>query len=414
MPTSSWLPSESEWIDHVASEMLDGRKYLVRGLPRWGLSTVCESLVDIFGDSAQLVRGRDFTESNQSELRERVDESVTAAVEKHGIAQLVFDDYGHALRRSQGGALHSTLYRLLVDGRSARDIGAFFVARTADPLDPHFSGSPLLSRVESKALPRLHDDDCAAVGQSSIRLRALAGDSTWLARRFLGKSADEAELDTVERLAHDARRLVEALPPDTIEVLRNVRRASDITPAGREALRCIGSVIGDQFELAELVAQTPLLDEVEAVSPGWPAVLDASVGQFAKLLNGVSSAIWIDRYIFSDPSDAARFLALLANHSGSKLRILTSDDYNRPDLANEIRTALRDIDNVQVRFMLGSDRRALHDRHLVIPADKTGYTLPTSGVIVGRDDPGSAVSTRMPYLSFDYSKCWQRARVVYP
>ncbi|WGT47984.1 hypothetical protein [Tessaracoccus lacteus] len=410
-----WLPSEQSWIDQLTDRVFEGEIVLLRALPRWGLSSVCASVAEALGDSAVVVEGRAISEANQKAARERIDEDVSAATEHAGCAQLIFDDYGRAIRRSQGGTLHSMLYRLLVDSEAARDTGALLVARSGDMLDLRFSGSPLISRARSVVLPVLGPEDAAALSIDLASLRRMSGESTWLARQFLGVSTRQGQVGAVEHLNNDRRRIVESLPPPAVEVLAGARAAHDCDATSREALLCLGSIdAGGAFEPARLVAQSTLLDEVHLRNPGWPADRSESVRRFADMLAGVEDAIWVDRYLFAEPSKARAFLARLRKLTSTRLRLLVSDDRDRSGFASDVSSALDGLENIQVRFMSRHDRRLLHDRHLVLPAMSSGFVLPTAGVILSIDDPGSAVSVPMPALAINFADCWRRGTRVFP
>ena len=199
----AWLPSDDAWIQELADCLLDGEILVLRGLPRSGKTSVCEALVDLIGDSALMVRGRAFTEQAQVERQGDLDRDLKARVADFGHAQLLFDDYGSAIRRSRGGALHSALYRMLVDGEHARDVGALLTSRLADDLDLRFAGSPLLSRARSVRAPLLGVDDAEAIGMGLEDARRLVGSATVLARR-LGSDADPVKTyEVVEYLKAD-------------------------------------------------------------------------------------------------------------------------------------------------------------------------------------------------------------------
>jgi hypothetical protein len=410
-----WLPSERSWIDQLTNRVFEGEIVLVRSLPRWGLSAVCKSVADALGESAVAVEGRAITEGNQRVERQRIDEDVSAAIERTGYAQLIFDDYGRAIRRSQGGTLHSMLYRLLVDSEAARDTGALLVARSGDMLNLNFSGSPLISRARTVVLPVLGLEDAEALSTDLAALKAMVGESTWLARQFLGVSTRQGQVGALEHLNNDSRRIVAALPPPTMEVLADARAPHDCDAVSREALLCLGSTDADgTFAPAGLVAESTLLDEVRLRNPGWPAGRGESVQRFADMLAGVEDAIWVDRYLLSEPTKVRAFLVELRRWTATRLRLLVSDDRDRPDFAGTVSLALDGLDGVQVRFMSRHDRRLLHDRHLVLPALGSGFVLPTAGVVLSIDAPGSAVSVPMPALAINYAQCWQRGTRVFP
>lgn len=414
MPGTDWLPSEARWIEQLAERIFSGEVLLIRALPRWGMSSVCEAVMSHLGECAVYVAGRSISEQAQRSVREKIDSDVGAKVSGSGYAQLIFDDYGHALRRSQGGALHSMLYRLLVDSDQARDTGALLVARTGDMLDIKFRGSPLLSRATAVPLPLLQTDDASSLGFELSALQELAGKSTWLARRFIGKDVREGRISSVGHLNGDRRRIAEALPTGAVEVLLGACLYGDIDPVSQDALLCLGSVgIDSRFSISDLVGSSDLLDEVRVQSPGWPSNRSDSVLHFASLLAGAEDAIWVDRYALHQPKQVRRFIDDLRRHTLTRLRILISRDRDRPSLAEDIRDTLDGSLAVEVRFMSLNDRPRLHDRHLVLPATHNGFVLPTAGVIVGLDDPGSAVSVPIKRLAVNYAECWARAEQVF-
>ena len=217
--STRWLPSDTRWIERVLDLLIDGEIVLVRGLPRTGKSTLCETIAHELGDTACSVFGARVDEANQGTMRERIGTEVAARIEANGCAQLVFDDYGKAIRRSQGGQLHSFLYGLLVDGPFARDTGVLLTSRHGDDLDLRFSGSPLLSRAQVLSLPETDIEDAAELGLELATLRALAGSSTAFARRMLGQEASTQTFALVEYLRVDRSRLAADLPPAVTEVL---------------------------------------------------------------------------------------------------------------------------------------------------------------------------------------------------
>lgn len=344
------------------------------------------------------------------EQQKELDRDLETRVTAFGHAQLLFDDYGSAIRRSKGGALHSSLYRMLVDGKHARDVGALLTSRLGDDLDLRFAGSPLLSRARVVRAPLLGIEDADAVGMSLEQVRLLVGSGTALARR-LGSASDEARAyEVVEYLKVDAARIVDDLPPDAVEVLAGARAYQDADSTSQHALLALGSVSSDgSFQLAQVVAESALCDSVQARSPGWPTTRSESVQAFAELLAGVDDAIWVDRYLFADVPLLQSFLTDVRSLTRCRLRLLGSDDRDQFGLASRVAQEINTIEGVDARMMTLVDRRELHDRHLVLPANRTGWVLPTAGVVLAKDAPGSAVVVRMPGLAVDYSQYWRRA-----
>ncbi|PUB32451.1 hypothetical protein C8K30_101977 [Promicromonospora sp. AC04] len=359
------------------------------------------------------VEGRSITEASQKAIREKLDTDVASAIETNGYAQLIFDDYGRAIRRSQSGTLHSMLYRLLVDSATARDTGALLIARPSDMLDLNFAGSPLISRAQTVVLPALAEADASELGFQLAELQDLAGESTWLARRLMSAGPRQGRVGVVEHLNFDRRRIVESLPPGAVEVLAGAGTGLPVDSISREALMCLGAFDADDaFEPATLVSESKFLDEVRLQNPGWPGSLAESVHRFADLLVGAENAFWVDRYLLAEPSRVREFLDLLQPSTTARLRLLVSDDRERANFPGSISSVLDGVQNVEVRFMHRLDRKPLHDRHLVLPALRSGYVLPTARVILGIDDPGTALAVPMPAV--DYTAYWRRATPVFP
>ncbi|MGH9046759.1 MAG: AAA family ATPase, partial [Acidimicrobiales bacterium] len=150
----------------------------MRGLPRTGKTLLARAVADLLGETAFYFDGATITEDNQAEEHARLQAEVDSRVNTHDCAQLVFDGYGRAVRRSRGAILHSQLYGQLIDGDRSRDIGAIFTSRYADALDIKVSGSPLLGRVTSFELPRLTEEDAATLGLDLEVARSYFGDLT--------------------------------------------------------------------------------------------------------------------------------------------------------------------------------------------------------------------------------------------
>lgn len=409
----TWLPSDREWIEDVAGLVFDGAILLTRGLPRSGKTSLAKAVADELGESAIFVSGRDFDEKSQVARREELRRTVVDTVARCGVAQVVFDDYGRAIRRSGGGALHSMLYGLLVDGPVAQDVGALLTSRFGDDLTLRFSGSPLLSRARTISQPVLQEKDAESLGLSWGDLIRLIGTATSLARRLDAASSSTRAYQVVEYLKADAHAISNDLPTSAIEVLLGAKDHREADNFAQQALLSLGSLNEEGvFEFAQVVEESELCAEVQVRAPGWPASPTGSVEQFAEMLAGAEYAYWVDRYMCADPAALRAFLLGLRKRTGARLRLLTCEDRDVLRFVDRVRDEVASIDDVEVRLMKYYDRADLHDRHLALPAFGTGFVLPTAGVITGRDAPGSAIAVRMPALPVDYSEYWKRATPV--
>ena len=407
------VPSDKAWIEDVAGRLLDGSILLLRGLPRSGKTMLSAAVEELLGPSALMVKGKDFTESSQRDARANLSSNVAGLIEAHHCAQLLFDDYGHAIRRSQGGALHSGLYQLLVDGENARDTGALLTCRYLDNVDARFAGSPLLSRAEIIQPPILADRDAKALGIPLGRLRMSAGHTTSLARRLGPEGSVVRTLGVVEYLVVDTASIVNDLPPHAIEVLVNARQYNDADSISRQALLGLGYVNEEgTFIVAEAVRESGLATELQVRNPGWPNTDRASIDAFVDMLAGSNDAIWIDRYLLKDVARLRSFIESLRAHTDCRLRLLSSDDWDVGGVCKRDAQSFKEIPGVEVRLMKPADRSSLHDRQLILPEQRNGFVLPTARVILGSDAPGSAVAVRIPRLPVDYSYFWRRANDI--
>lgn len=400
-------PSAADWVDEQAIRLLEGRRLLVRALPRAGKSWFAESLARSLPTTAILVRGREFSEQNQADLRGELVTRLKTLVEEHGSAQLVFDDYHRALARSQGARLQAQLHAVLVDSAEARDIGAIFFARQMTPIHLEVRGSPLASRLESIALPEWEVRDLQHYG--------LAGSRDELAARIGGAPGDLYRYHdvgyegVVERLKIDADSVVGDLPADATEALVGQRELDSLSVATRRQMVGLLHCDGVRVRLTSAVADSELGARVTR-SAGWPSSLAASAAAFAQLLSGCDHALWSDRYLSVDPPALTEFLLAVRETTSCHIDLLMSD-YVPDTMVNH--TALRQVEercpSVSVRLMTHADRRLLHERHLVRLAEGGGWSIPIFAALVGKEPAGSAVATRASGFGVDYPAVWTRS-----
>ncbi|MFI5591701.1 hypothetical protein ACIA5G_42090 [Amycolatopsis sp. NPDC051758] len=402
-------------MHHVAGRLIDGSLLVVRGLPRSGKTILSKAVADELGGSAFYFDGAAVDDVNQKHEHARLRSEVERRLAEHGCAQLVFDSYGNAVRQSRGGVLHSQLYGQLVDGPGGRDIGALFTSRYADALDLRVSGSPLLGRADFIELPRLSVEDAAVLGLSVDQARSYYGDTTSLAHAAFRSGALSGPDAVSDFVSANAASYTRDLPPDAARVLLGARTFSDADGAGRQALRGLGAEADGTYEVARAVTQSTLLTELRRRNPGWPKVRADSVARFAELLDDVPNALWVDRYVYEKPDQLAHFLKEVRSATDAPVRLLGKPVNDHANVRRDIGRSLEGIAGVDARVMAYSDCPRLHDRHLVSPSLDAGYILPTAGVILGMDDPGSAVIVRMPSIAFNYEACWKRGNpLIFP
>jgi len=399
------LPSISSWIEKVALDLIGGRRYLVRGLPRAGKTWVAEALVAELGDSAVLVRGKEFTDENETIRRNRLSSTMHKLVERQGSAQLVFDDYHLALARSSGIALQRRLVHDLIDAEDSRDIGGIFFSRLTPKVHLAAPGSPLVSRLEPLRLPIWDEEDLTALDLNDntdvLRSRIGYGMASLVRFSQFGYSS------VVERLIADGESITRDLP-------QSLRSALGQGEEPRQTDDCILAsdlltAEDGKFCWIEAVKDANLAGHISR-TPTWPATLTESAHEFAKITAGWETLLWCDRYIAKYPDECVDFLKMFRHTSGRKIRILTSDWIDEQRITHNSLNRIEKIKGVEIRLMTPSQRNVMHDRHLVRCGENTGWAIPVCGVLFGLQLPGSAVATLAPDgFGLDYDQEWTRS-----
>ena len=409
MTSDRLLPSEQAWVQSVADRLLGGDRLLVRGLPRSGKTLLVTAVADLLGETAFYFDGATVTEANQADRHARLQSELDSRVKLHDCAQLVFDGYGRAVRRSRGAMLHSQLYGQLIDGDRGRDIGAIFTSRYADALDIRVSGSPLLGRVTPFELPTLSAEDAAVLGLDLDLARSCLGTSTALAHVAMVAEPAGALAGVVDFVTINAVSICRDLPTGAVQVLVGARSFADVDSMSQQALRSLGSDSSGNYAVARSVAESRLVANLRARTGRWPSGEEASVRRFCDLLADATNALWVDRYLFEHLDGLATFLASVRRSTTVPVRVLGKPSMDHASVRAQIAAALGEVADVEARVMAYQDVKALHDRHLVDPAGGTGFVVPTADVILGFVNGGSAVAVEMPSIEFDYEACWNRA-----
>jgi hypothetical protein len=393
------LQSQEDWAESVAVQVLQGRRYLTRSLPGFGKSLTANRVAVALGESAVLIRGRDYVEESQERLAQNLRTELVSRVESHGSAQLIFDDYHVALGRSRGARLQSLLVALLVDGEYSRDIGALLFTRQASIAHLHTAGSPLVGRFDELDLPTWTDEECLELGLDPAVISKEIGRSAAMLAFFIEDCKRDLDY-LVRRLEIDAQSIVGDLTMDAMDRL-----------CGRSASsRGLHELISDAGEPTDIVARSGLLALAHQQNTGWPAERVASAEMFASLLIGSGRALWSDRYLFTDISRLEHHLRLVRERVGTRIELLGSPNPGNARLdRSRIKAVLEKIPDVEVRFMPAAAYGALHDRHLALSGQTGGWVLPMAAAIIGRQPVGSAVATRAPTFGVDYPQIWANA-----
>lgn len=386
---------------------------ILRGLTVWGLNDVLAHLSASFSSESIFFSGRGVTNDNQSCMRKSLQEAIDARCANGEFVVFLLSDYGRILRYSEADKFHSMLYGRLIDGINATDIGAIIAASPGDRITRKFRGSPILGRLSPVGLPELDERDAVRIGSPLISLKERFGDSTWLARRSLTSGEDGAHNEGIAQLSNCVPQLQDELPDDVRRYLAGESRLSDVGIIHRPVLSCFGTFesSGD-FKPSQVVSDSGILNRLTSRAPGWPRHRSDSVTKFVRMLEGADSAIWVDRYMYSCLGRVAEFIAEVRKRTSCRIRILTSS-VDRDECDPDEWSRFCNLKNIAISEMNQSDYSLLHDRQLILPILEKGYNLPTVRVLVGMDNPGSAVSSEFDGIPLDYAECWSRADLVW-
>ncbi|GHF74984.1 ATP-binding protein [Streptomyces griseosporeus] len=416
------LPTQRRWVDQVCEYLIDGETVIVRGVPGSGKTVLLEAVARELGETSVCTWGRDYTDDNQQERTTAFQEGVRKALDRHGAAHLLFDDYPHALRNTHGLRLQRQLLQLLVDGEQAVDTGALLTGRWGRSMHLVSSGSPLVARARVVALPVAREADFAEVGcaGSADALEAVGGNAALLGKvvPVLGRAALHQVRDTAEALAP---KWIQDVPWEAASWIKRVVRGGPAAlPADDSAIEALAPLLVPAGERRD---GTPRYGVVRALhadaaratldgrAPTWPATWQASVKTFCGFLSGVPEAVWVDRYMAAKPAQLLRFVGAVRAVCRTPLRLLIAKNPNDTALtAADVAAFARE--RCQVRIMHPGDRKQLHDRQLIFLGDlEGGVVLPTARVLMSQDPPGSAVAVRAPTLDRKLIlDAWGRAR----
>lgn len=395
-------PSVQEWVSLTSERVIQGDRLYTLAPPHFGATTLSQLISDYLGESAIYVDGSTFTEANQDDERDALIAMLQKTVNAHGLAQLVFDNYHSALKRTKGGRLQASLVALLVDGAQARDIGALFFARLIGPIHLDTRGSPLISRSLAWPLPRIHQDDLEA-GADLEECRRRWGHLAVPMGLTGGVIKDTNYGQRVADVRVSGPSIATDFPLAVRAAILGGYDLSRLTVGERDAVDAFRVNDG----LTQLTRDANLDAHLEVSEVAVDHVNSSPADFFTELVGDTDRVVWCDRYLFSEIPRLADFLRRVRRLTGAEINLLGLRQIRDTAVPSDGElSALRAIPGVKVRFMNESDVRLLHDRHLARIHSGGGFVLPTSRVLLGLDVPGSAVVTRASSFGVDYESIW--------
>ncbi|MDH6579034.1 ATP-binding protein [Kitasatospora sp. MAP5-34] len=411
------LPSQRQWVQAVCEHLIDGETVIVRGAPGSGKSTLLDAVARELGDTSVSTRGRQYTEQDQDARREGFQKRVYEALSRHGTAHLLFDDYPHALQRTHGVRLQRQLLHLLVDGEYAVDIGALLTGRWARSMHLVSSGSPLVARARVMPLPGTVEADFEAVGctRSAEAVATVGGNTALLAK--VTAVLDRPALHQARMTAElQAPRWVQDVPWEAVQWIKDVVRDGPAAPPSddlaTEALAPLIFPASDgRYDVVSALRSSAALAELDGRAPTWPDRWAESVATFCGLLSGAPTVIWADRYLAVDPPTLLQFIQAVRVSCGTRILMLIAKDQAQGVDASAV-AAFAALD-CEIRTMHPGDRKQLHDRQLIFLGGRQGgVVMPTGGVVLCKDPPGSAMAIQAPLLDQNLIRdAWGRGRV---
>ncbi|MGA5498197.1 ATP-binding protein [Streptomyces cinereoruber] len=411
------LPSQQKWVQAACEYLIDGEIVIARGVPGSGKTTLLNAVENELGDTSILARGRSYTEQDQVTRNENLQRQVDEALKRHGTAHLLFDDYPHALLRSHGLRLQRQLLHLLVDGEQAVDIGALLTGRWARSMHLISRGSPLVARARVMPLPSVTESDFEAIGcaQSLDAVAAVGGNTALLAKvtSVLGRPALHQVREAAELRA---AQWVQDVPWDAVQWIKNVVRNGPIelpsNDLASEALAPLVFTVGNgRYDVVSALRSGAALAALDGRAPTWPNRWAESVATFCGLLAGATAVVWVDRYLAVDPPKLLQFLRAVRATCGTQIRMLIARDQAKNIDASTM-AAFSELD-CPIRMMHPGDRKQLHDRHLIFLGGRQGgVVMPTGGVVLCNDPPGTAMAVQAPLLDQNLIRdAWGRSSV---
>ncbi|MGW2847288.1 ATP-binding protein [Streptomyces sp. NPDC001274] len=410
------LPSQWQWVQAVCEYLIDGEIVIVRGVPGSGKTTLLNAVGRELGETSVCTRGRSYTELDQGMRGEDFQKRVREALGRYGTAHLLFDDYPHALRRSHGLRLQRMLLHLLIDGEGAVDIGALLTGRWARSMHLISSGSPLVARARVVPLPSTAEADFKAAGctRSVDAIAAVGGNAALLGMvtSVLGRPALHQVRESAELRAPD---WIHDVPWDAVQWIKKVVRGGPAAlppnDFAAEALAPLVFSAGDGlYDVVSALRSSAALAALEGRAPTWPDHWAESVSTFCGLLSGASAVVWVDRYLANDPPTLLRFIEAVRATCSTRIRMLVAKDQaQRVDTS--VIAAFTELD-CAIKTMHPGDRKQLHDRHLIFLGGRQGgVVMPTGGVVLCKDPPGSAMAVQAPLLDQNLIRdAWDRGR----
>ncbi len=341
------------------------------------------------GPSCVSVDGRALRSATLDAEVARIQGAVQVAMSAHRCAQVLVDDFGHAMRQDAGYAFQAALRALVVDGADSERVGALLVTRLNDPVRVRKQrGSPLTAVARYMFPPwfplEVFEATALAMARTPTELEMFCGSNPAILSRLAGGGG----------IASAREYCADAL----------ATWLADLTPLDlkRLAQLCGGPQPNDDDDdrLAPLLSrssQTRLITALDSdrtcalVIGGWPGSLVESAERLAMRIGNEERPLWVDRYFGPYPQQLCDFLSRLLVSLGPRRMRLLGTSRGIADLTPQAIQLLRGRAAalshqgflVEWRIADDDDYVALHGRQLHLTQNGNAFGIPPVDRVLG-------------------------------
>ncbi len=406
--------------EDIALRCLDGEVVALRGLPRSGRTTVVKLVLDHLEGTCLLVDGRNVRNVGVPGVMDTIDRHIAAAIPREGSAQIIIDDFGHAMRHDIGYQFQAGLRARIVDRSDEARVGALLVARLGDPLRfRRQRGSPLTAVARFLFPPwyaaTVFESVAHEIGWEPAHVEAFCGSNPALIDRLQREGAAGAMAFATENLESWLSDIDDSLQVRLSDICVRVtsqepgddRLAPLLSRA--EGIRIAGALDHDRL-CAELAGR-------------WPADVPGSAARMALRIADDPAPLWIDRFFGPYPFAFGSLLMELGTRLGPRTLRLLGTSKGTEELTSEAVATLRlKIEAVrstglEVEWRLAHDEDyfELHARQLLLSRTAKAYGLPPVDRIVCAERLGNEGDSILIAPDFEGAeRSWSRARKFLP
>lgn len=396
---------------------MGGGKLLVRGHACSGKTWVLEAVVaECEKLGCPCVR---IDRNTETSVAQALLEKLEHAAESTGIGVLVVDDLHSLVQTDTGLLLHTRIGATFSSPTLARAIGLLLMANCGAQLSPILgTGSSLQDLVQEelflptpsrtelldwyRALPS-HPELTTGIESLVEEYGACA---TLAIEHASSSRMDSIRIDNY--LAQVASTMIGEEGTRLAAIAtRQVAGKAIGTSATDSCMAPILYLDDHGPRIPEALVRRHATQIVLGASETWPSALDLSARRFSSRLYGTPEALWVDRYLGTRMQDLITFLDRVAQaHPNITLKLLTGSQ-TPADIAPaalkklQSRLAFWRTQHLNIEFRAlrnRDDDQSVHDRHLVFPRRRGGFSLPPADRVTACHPVGNEVDAYLPLI----------------